>query len=423
MKVPSVSITVLALFTVAASLAGCGQGVSDDAAAQDNAPGAPTPYAGSQQGMNSPGAAPHGGNGIVTVKSSRSGTSVTLGGTVVPYKEVTLTAQVPGRVEYLAGTEGDSFKEQTVLVTISDQDLMAMRRAAVAALANAEATFRNAQVQYSREYISPQTQSLTRAPGMGMPSMFDQMFTQPFSSMMPGSTGGSPYIDRSADIYSAGTQISQAQGNLLAARSRLDEIDAKLRDTKSIAPFSGVITKKLVEIGDTVQPGQPMLVFADTHYLQVKVDVPARLMGSLRMGQMVPARLDVGDTRVQARVAQIFPTADEQRHTVIVKFDLPEGVPGGPGMYAEVMLSDPNTPVTTVPVIPDSAVVWRGSLPAVFVMTNDNRTQLRLIRLGDYVGPGTVGVLSGLQVGERILANPPAGMASGWEASRGGGER
>ena len=81
-------------------------------------------------------------------------------------------------------------------------------------------------------------------------------------------------------------------------------------------------------------------------------------------------------------------------------------------MYAEVMVPDVSTQVSEVPVIPDSAVLWRGSLPAVYVATDDERTELRLIRLGDYVSATQVAVLSGLQVGERIYAVPPAGGAS-----------
>ena len=64
--------------------------------------------------------------------------------------------------------------------------------------------------------------------------------------------------------------------------------------------------------------------------------------------------------------------------------------------------------------IPDTAVLWRGSLPAVYVATPDNRKELRLIRLGDYVSGHQVAVLSGLKVGERIYATPPAGASSDW---------
>jgi len=350
---------------------------------------------------------------IVTVQASSAGNAVTLGGTVVAFRQVTLTAQIPGRVEFLAGQEGDSFKADEILVAIDDDDLLAKRRAAVAQYNNATSSISNAQVQYQRELWSPQDRSISQSGGMGIPNMFDQMFTQPFSqSFMPGDQGGDRYVDRTANLWGRGTALTQARNQQLAAQSAIEEIDAKLRDARSFAPFDGVIIDKLVEEGDTVQPGQPLLVFSDLTYLQVQVDVPVRLMSGLKMGMLIPVRIDVGNVRVDARVAQIFPSADAVRHTVTVKFDLPINVPGGPGMYAEVMLPDVSVQVSEVPVIPDSAVLWRGSLPAVYVATEDERTELRLIRLGDYVSAHQVAVLSGLKVGERIYAAPPAGGAS-----------
>lgn len=351
---------------------------------------------------------------IVTVQPGRTGASVTLGGTVVAFKQVTLTAQIPGRIEFIAGTEGDKFDKNDILVAIDDDDLLARRRSALAQMANAQSQINNAQVQYSREMYSPQSRSIYRSGGMGLPSMFDQMFTQPMQNFVPGNVGGEPWLDRQADLYSYGSRLTQAHNAMLSARSQLDEIDAKLRDARSFAPFEGVIIKKLVEEGDTVQPGQPLLEYADLTYLQIKVDVPSRLMPGLEVGMFVPAKLDVGNTRVEARVAQIFPTANPQRHTVTVKLDLPQGVPGGPGMYAEVMIPDTNAPVESVPTIPDSAVIWRGSLPAVYVAGQDNEPHLRLIRIGDYVGPNSISVLSGLEVGERVFAVPPSNTPKGW---------
>jgi len=361
-------------------------------------------------------AGPAANSPIVTVQASTTSSSVTLGGTVMAFKQVTLTAQIPGRIEYLAGVEGDRFKADEILVAIDDDDLLAKRRAALAQLSNAQSSIANAQVQYQRELWSPQSRSISRSGGMGMPSMFDQMFTQPFSqSFMPGNYGGDRWVDRQADIYGYGTQLTQAHNQQLAAQSQIEEIDAKLRDTRSFAPFDGVIVKKMVEEGDTVQPGQPLVEFADLTYLQIEVDVPIRLMSSLKKGMLIPAKLDVGNVRVDARVAQIFPSADELRHTVKVKFDLPVNVPGGPGMYAEVMVPDASARGGSVPVIPDAAILWRGSLPAVYVATADNQSELRLIRLGDYVGSHEVAVLSGLQVGERIYLMPQAaGGVSGW---------
>jgi RND family efflux transporter MFP subunit len=211
--------------------------------------------------------------------------------------------------------------------------------------------------------------------------------------------------------------LTQAQNQQLQAKSAIEEIDAALRDARSFAPFDGVIIKKMVEEGDTVQPGQPLIEFADLTYLQVEVDVPIRLMSGLKKGMLVPVKIDVGNIRADARVAQIFPSADAVRHTVKVKFDLPLDLPGGPGMYAEVMVPDNSAQTGAVPVIPDSAVLWRGSLPAVYVAAADGKTELRLIRLGEYVSGDRVAILSGLKVGERVYVTPPTGASSDWNKS------
>jgi len=79
-----------------------------------------------------------------------------------------------------------------------------------------------------------------------------------------------------------------------------------------------------------------------------------------------------------------------------------------------VMIPDVNTPIKDMPVIPSSAIVRRGSLPAVFVMNRENRAEMRLVRLGDEVDREHVAVLSGIHPGEQIFASPPPGIKSGW---------
>jgi len=343
---------------------------------------------------------------IITVQSTSAISTVVLGGTVVPYKEITLSAQIPGRIDFIAGMEGDWFDQNTLLVAVNDDDLQARRRQAMAELSDADAAMRNAQVQYSRELWSPKSRNINRAPGMAMPSLFDQFFTKNMGSM---AGYGNQDMERQADLYSRSSGVSQAQSRVMRARSGLEEIDARLRDAKSVAPFYGVIVKKHVEVGDTIQPGIALLSFADTRYLQIQVEVPARLMPGIQKGMIVPAILDVGDTQVEARVAQIFPTADVNRHTVTVKLDIPMGAPGGPGMYANVVLPDTSTDARNLPVIPRAAII-PGSLPGVCIVNDNNQPELRLLRLGEVVGD-RVTVLSGVQPGMRIFAQPPAGLA------------
>ncbi len=343
---------------------------------------------------------------------------VTLSGTVIPEKEITLLAQLPGRVEKIAGKEGDEFEQSTVLVALNDRALLAKRRAAVASWRNADAGLRNAGMQYQRELRSPDSPS--KAPGgMGLPNLFDKFLTNPLSDMLGKSDQG---LDRRAQMQSFGSKIEQARGALEQASSQIEQIDSKLRDAQSIAPFDGVIIKKMVEVGDTVMMGQALLQFADIRRLQIEVDVPARLVRGLKVGQQVSASLDVLDKRIIVEVAQIFPVADRQRHTVKVKFDLSidknseQGRYIGPGQYAQVDVPDIKAGQQELILIPKSAVVRRGSLPSVCVLQQNNKYERRVIRLGRSINPALiteldpslgdyVTILSGLIVGDQVVIN------------------
>lgn len=351
---------------------------------------------------------------ILTVDEAVFGNKIKIGGTVIPYKEVTLSAQVPGRVQYIAGAEGDGFQKNSLLLSINDDDLVAKRRAALAQLSNAEASLRNARVQYSRELISPRTKSVGQMPGMGLPSLFDNLFTRNAGNMVGL---GDPDVERHADLYSSGSQINQAESAVLQARSGLEEIDTKLRDARSIAPFDGKLTQKMVEEGDTVQPGTPLIKFAHTKFLRIRAEIPARLIIGLRKGNLVDVKLDINNTYTKAKIAQIYPVANAQKHTVTVKFDLPEGTPGGPGLYAEVTIDDNTSEQIAVPVIPKNAILYRGSLPSAFILDENNKAKMKLLRLGDEFDKSRMTVLSGIKAGEKIISNPPNNIRSGWEPS------
>jgi ribosomal protein L15E len=83
-------------------------------------------------------------------------------------------------------------------------------------------------------------------------------------------------------------------------------------------------------------------------------------------------------------------------------------------MYAEVVIVDPSNEKKGLPTIPKSAITWRGSLPAVFQVSED-RTSLKMktLRLGPKARGGNISVLSGISVGDTILKQPLASTRSG----------
>lgn len=81
-------------------------------------------------------------------------------------------------------------------------------------------------------------------------------------------------------------------------------------------------------------------------------------------------------------------------------------------MYVEVTVPDGSVPVRTQPAVPADSLLWRGSLPSVFIIS-DGKPSLRLVRVGYPLPDGRISVVSGLNGGEMVIVNPPANLVSG----------
>lgn len=351
---------------------------------------------------------------IVRVETASSQSQSVLGSTVIPYKEVTLSAQIPGVVKFVAGDAGSSFKGGDVIVQVDESQLLAKRNAVLAQISIAQASVQNSQAQYTRELVSPRSKDVGAMPGFGLPAMFDMFAVRPFADSFMGNYDSD--MGRYTDLMSSATGVSQAQSNLQQAMSQLQEIDAALRNAKSVAPFEGMVLEKMVEVGDTVQPGQPLIKYGYIKYKRLQADVPSGLVGNLNEGMVVPVSID-GRVSTMAKVSQIYPVADPSRHTVTVKFDLPVDVVAAPGMYAEVYLPETRKNASKVVVIPKTALLSGRSLPSVLVVKPDNTSELRLVRLGTEQEGGKVEIVSGLSADERVIDKPPSTASSGWMPS------
>ncbi len=343
---------------------------------------------------------------FVAAKSSRVGAMISLGGTVIPHREVNLVAKMPGDVLFIAGEEGDSFKKGDRLASQDIDAMLAKRAQAEAQLASAEAGIRNAQMQLRNEIENPNSQPNVMMGGL--PSMMT-MFSNPMRNL---SGRGDSAIQRQTNLYGMNVQVETSQNAYDQALAAIRELDENIEQATIIAPFDGVILRKMVEVGQPAQPGVPLFLFGDTGKLQIRAEVPARLVEGLHKGMQLSARLDQGGEIVPITVTRIFPMADVMGHTVTVKFNIPAGAPAAPGMYTEIMIPDPTAGATNLVTVPRSAIVWRGSLPAIFVRRDEGNLEMRLVRVGDIADNGWQSVLSGVRVGDIVLVNPSSTTTS-----------
>jgi RND family efflux transporter MFP subunit len=346
-----------------------------------------------------------------------------LGGRVEPRNVVRLTAQQPGRVAFLAGQEGDRVAAGAIVAALDDDALRPEYRSAWAALSGDMAAQQNAQTQLYQQLYG-QRQPTMGGPGYDAYERMVTPFYNMFQSFMRGAPGGggpgggAPMMSQAqaqrspSAVNNARADYERQQAALVASQARLDSLDQKLRDRRSIAPYASVIMARHVRVGDEVQPGQPLVDLADPDALDLRIEAPADLALNLKVGDQLPVSLD--HSNLWAVVSQIFPGADPVRHTVTIKAALPSGATAAPGMYGLAWIAQPGGggQSATAPGIPQSAIVYRGSLPAAFVVTPQGEAEMRILRLGE-ASDDRIAILSGLQIGEKVVAHPAPDLKSG----------
>lgn len=213
-----------------------------------------------------------------------------------------------------------------------------------------------------------------------------------------------------AEFDQARNALNAARARLVRAEAAVAEAQEQLDYTRITAPYSGIVTERLVELGESVAPGTPLLSGFSLEALRVVVSIPQQYAQLVR--QTRRAEVSLNDGRVlETGNMTFFPYADPETHSFVVRMSLEE--PNGtlfPGMLVQV-----HVPVAEREAvwIPASSLVRRGELRAVYVADAENRPRLRQVRIGVTVD-GRLEVLAGLSQGERVLIDPPA--AAGGDA-------
>ncbi len=205
----------------------------------------------------------------------------------------------------------------------------------------------------------------------------------------------------------ARAQLQTARARLEAAQAQLAQAEEQLSYTQVRAPYSGVVTKRHVELGETAHPGQPLMTGISLDQLRVNVDVPQNLVERVRRYHV--AKIEVPDGVVEVKKLTIFPFADAATNTFLARIDLPEGTRGlFPGMFVKVGLVIGEKHQL---VIPARAVAYRSEVTGVYVVDEHGHIGFRHIRLGARLKNDRIAVLAGLDKGERVALEPVAAAA------------
>lgn len=207
------------------------------------------------------------------------------------------------------------------------------------------------------------------------------------------------------------TQLKQAETALNTARSGVQQAQATeqiarkgVADTRLIAPVSGVIGKRQLNVGETALPSQAVVTILDINTVKVKVSIPEAELSHISAG--TPSRIAVdaiGQTFNGGRIEKGV-EADVMTHTYDIRINVAN--PGHrllPGMVASVQFLGAQTGVSTYFYVPVTAVQRRpdGS-HFVWVVAADSCAHRSEVAMGQTLG-NRVAIMNGLHGGDRII--------------------
>jgi HlyD family secretion protein len=321
---------------------------------------------------------------------------MTASGYVVARRKAVVSAKIQGRLSELKVEEASRVREGDIIARLESTDSQAQVGRA------------RAQVQHDEADLGESQRQLRVAEALARDKVL------------------------SADaLEAAASKVKLSEATLAQAKADVAFAEAQLQNTVIRAPFSGIVVKKMAEVGESVAPIPPgvnlstssgaIVALADLDTLEVEADVSESNVAKLRDAQ--PAEVAVEafpDRRYRGVLRQVIPTADRTKATVQVKVTiLDKDEKLKPEMSAKVTFLEAasekapaeTTAAAPAVTVPDSAVVTRNGGPHVFAIV-DGKARARSIVTGPTV-KGQVVVKEGLGGSETLVAQPPDDLKDG----------
>ncbi|MEP7000445.1 MAG: efflux RND transporter periplasmic adaptor subunit [bacterium] len=224
------------------------------------------------------------------------------------------------------------------------------------------------------------------------------------------------------DYKNAQQAVASSGARMAATEARMRAMSNQSRDTRVLAPASGIIDKRMVEGGVHVAKGAPLFSIVRNGTLELAAAIPARQAGTVRVGQIVHF---VADARhFDGRVARVSPTVDPSTRAVTVYIEIPN--PGGTlrgGTFATGRVV--NRTLVNVLTVPTGALRQAAEDGKPFVYRIDGKTvNVARVQLGAVdERQGVAQVTDGLQSGDRVIVGNVGTLGRGMQATIAGEER
>lgn len=197
-------------------------------------------------------------------------------------------------------------------------------------------------------------------------------------------------------------KLSEKQINEIETTGKVKEI------FPVYATVSGTVTDKLVEQGDYIKQGQPLLKIANLNTVWANFDVYENQIELLKKGQEVDIKINsYPNEGFKGKVSFIDPVLNTRTRTVKLRVVLNNtNDKFKPGMFVEGKIKGVSSNKVQLLSIPSAAVLWTGERSVIYLKSNPTKPffEMREVKLGNKIGENYE-VLSGLQNGDEIVTN------------------
>lgn len=298
--------------------------------------------------------------------------------------------------------ESRSINVKTITATEQTSALGAKYVGSVEADVSSKVSFTNAGT-VRRVYVS-EGQSIAK--GTLIAELDPTLYTANYTAAKASYDQAQDAVARLRQMYESNSlpeiKYVEAKTQLERAKAQYDAASRTLSDTKLYAPMSGIVGKQLVQNGENVNAGSPIITLLDIHKVQVKVSVPEREIARLTEGSTAEVVIPVlGDTTYIARLSERSVVADPLARTYDAKFALPNVDKRIlPGMVCNVSVQLAGATGRSI-VLPNDAVQV-GDRGYYVWLVEGGKAQQRGIEVGDLRSEGVV-VSSGLKAGDKVI--------------------
>ncbi len=345
---------------------------------------------------------------VATATKPEAARLVSASGTLAADDQIVLGTKVIGRLGEISVDLGSRVKKGQALARIDPSDYRLRVEQAQAALQQARVRLGlppsgdNDQVNIEQTSLVRQAAAVLKEARLSHDRMVE-LWDRKLIARAELDTAVSQLAVADGRYQDALEESRNRQAVLVQRRSELEIARQQLSDTVIVSPIDGAVSERQAAVGQYLPAGAPVVTLVRTHPLRLRLAVPEREAGLVRVGQTVDLTVEGDPNKYQGRVARLSPAIAENNRTLMIEAEVPNGQAAlRPGSFAKAdIVIQAGQEIVTVP--RDSIITFAG-IEKVLMVVQGKAVEKR-VRTGRRVGE-QVEITEGIVAGNQVIVQP-----------------